>query len=187
MNEQKMILVDPYMSDTCLCYKSCSNYLVTMKKMHNRLIVVSIQHMETGEKIDKLKNTSCCDKEILYEVSKEVSVPDKVCHYFLSNDASLPTVSRKRKRTSTSTSTSTFYSSCQAEVERSMISVGTQTDTDIKPKPLPPKPKPIPNGVCSMEQYTTRRFCCVCGKFTPHRREEYKDRRMCTECGDWTG
>ena len=105
-------------SDSDLCYKSCGDYIVTMKKLPDtitnesrkgivdplhakfradKLLVVSIEHKETGERIDRIQNTSYKGNQIWYEVLKEASVidydpdPDQVCapgiHYFLSRDA----------------------------------------------------------------------------------------------------
>ena len=105
------------MSDIDLCYKRCGDYIVTMKKLPDticnesrkgivdplhakfradKLLVVSIEHKLTGNKINRIQNTTY-HNQIWYEVSKEVSVTDynqdldEVCapgiHYFLSRDA----------------------------------------------------------------------------------------------------
>ena len=94
------------MSDTDLCYKSCGDYIVIMKKLPdticnesrkgivdpphakfraNKRLVVSIEHTITGKKIKRIQNTSYEDKQIWYEESKKVSASDynsdlnKVC------------------------------------------------------------------------------------------------------------
>ena len=93
-------------SESDLCYKSCGNYIVTMKKqvdticnesragvvdrMHamfraDKLLVVSIIHKESGKTIDRIQNTTYRHNQIWYEVSKVVSVDnywsylDRVC------------------------------------------------------------------------------------------------------------
>ena len=92
----KMISIGT-MSDSDLCYKSCGDYIVTMKKLPDtvtnesrkgvsdplhakfradKLLVVRIEHKTTGKRIDKIQNTSYKYNQIWYEVLKEVSVPD---------------------------------------------------------------------------------------------------------------
>ena len=86
-------------TDSDLCYKSCGDYIVTMKKLPdtitnesrkgivdplyasfraNKLLVVSIEHKNvyTWSRINKIQNTSYPNKRIWYEVSKEVYEPD---------------------------------------------------------------------------------------------------------------
>ena len=81
----------------CLCYKSCGNYIITMKKLPDticnecrkdivdplhakfradKLYVICIEHKKTGKKIDRIQHTSYPDKKVWYEESKEVFVPD---------------------------------------------------------------------------------------------------------------
>ena len=105
------------MSDSDLCYKSCGEYIVTMKKLPdtqtnesrkdvvntrcakfraNKLLVVDIQHKHTGEKIDRIQNTSYQGRTIWYIKSEVITVSDydqdldRVCttgiHYFLSRE-----------------------------------------------------------------------------------------------------
>ena len=83
--------------DSDLCYKSCGNYIVTMKKLPDtvtnesrkdvvdpihaafradKLLVVSIEDKITGKTIDRIQNTSYQNKKIWYEASKEVIEPD---------------------------------------------------------------------------------------------------------------
>ena len=85
------------MYDTDICYKSCGDYIVTMKKLPDtvtnesrkdvvdplhakfradKLLVVNIEHKITGKMIDRIQNTSYQNKHVWYEVSKEVSAPD---------------------------------------------------------------------------------------------------------------
>ena len=92
----KMIVIN-YMSDSDLCYKSCGDYIVTMKKLPDtitnesrkgivdplhakfradKLLVVSIEHKSTGKCIDKIQNTTYIGRQIWYEESKKVSVSD---------------------------------------------------------------------------------------------------------------
>ena len=113
-----MIIVETMSgTESDLCYKSCGEYIVTMKKLSDticnesrkgiidqlhakfrtdKLLVISIEHKETKETLDKVQNTSYLDKKIWYKVSKEVSVTDydrdveviygKGIHYFLSRE-----------------------------------------------------------------------------------------------------
>ena len=105
-------------SDLCLCYKSCDNFIVTMKKLPDttcnesrkgvvdplhaafqadKLMVVSIEHKETGLMIWQIKNTIYKACQIWYKISTEVSVPnydknpDNIhapgIHYYLSREA----------------------------------------------------------------------------------------------------
>ena len=94
------------MSDTSMCYKSCGDYIVTMKKLPdtitnesrkgivnplrakfraNKLFVISIKHKETGKEIDCIQNTSYYYDKIWYKKSTEVASAyfcrdsDKVC------------------------------------------------------------------------------------------------------------
>ena len=107
------------MSNDALCYKSCCDYIVTMKKLSDtvcnesrenvfdplyakfradKLLVVCIKHKKSGKTIDKIQNTSYYE-QIWYEVSKKVSVTNycgdinKICapgiHYFLSLERAL--------------------------------------------------------------------------------------------------
>ena len=85
------------MSNTDLCYKSCGDYIVTMKKLPDtvtnesrkdvvdplyskfradKLLVVRIEHKNTDETVTHVQNTTYRKKKIWYEVSKEVSVTD---------------------------------------------------------------------------------------------------------------
>ena len=99
------------MSDSDTCYTCCGDYIVTMKKLPdtvtnesrkdvvdplhakfraNKLLVVSIKHLITGKKIDRIQNMSYQNKKIWYEASKEVIEPDldKVgINYFRSREA----------------------------------------------------------------------------------------------------
>lgn len=112
----RKVINNPDMVDTSprLCYKSCGNYIVTMKKLPdticnesrnnivdpinakfraNKLLVVSIQHKITKMVTHEIQNTSYVD-QIWYRESEVVSVnnyckdPNIVCapgiHYFLS-------------------------------------------------------------------------------------------------------
>ena len=103
-------------SGSDLCYKSCGDYVVSMKKLADticnesrkgivdplhakfradKLLVISIQHKFSGKIIDRIQNTSY-HKQIWYVVSEVVSVLDyclnleEVCaqgiHYYLSKD-----------------------------------------------------------------------------------------------------
>ena len=93
---QKMIALI-CMSDIDFCYKSCGDYIVTMKKLPDtmtnesrkgivdplhakfradKLFVINIKHKKTDETINRIQNTTFKDNQVWYEVSKEVSAPD---------------------------------------------------------------------------------------------------------------